>query len=169
MSKKASKKDEPKKAIAENRKARHDYLIEDTVEAGIQLLGSEVKSMRMQGGVSLVESHAGLKQIGVSDAGVIQKALYLFNANVPEYKMSNRFNHEARRPRLLLLKKREINKMAAAIQRQGITLVPLKMYFNDKGLVKVLIGLAKGKSKVDKRHSEKERDWNRQKERLLKG
>lgn len=145
--------------IAENRKARHDYTIEDSLEVGIMLLGSEVKSIRMQGGVSLMESHAGEKQ----------GDLYLFNANVPEYKMSNQFNHAPRRPRKLLLKKREINKLVAAVKRQGVTLVPLKMYFNDRGLVKVLLGIATGKKKVDKRQAEKQKDWNRQKERVLKG
>ena len=145
--------------IAENRKARHDYTIEDSLEAGIMLLGSEVKSIRMQGGVSLMESHAGEKQGDI----------YLFNANIPEYKMSNQFNHEPRRPRKLLMKKKEITKLAAAVKRQGIALIPLKMYFNDRGLVKLLLGIATGKKKADKRESDKQRDWNRQKERLLKG
>ena len=145
--------------IAENRKARHDYTIEDSLEAGIMLLGSEVKSIRMQGGVSLMESHAGEKQGDI----------YLFNANIPEYKMSNQFNHEPRRPRKLLLKKREITKLAAAVKRQGIALIPLKMYFNDRGLVKLLLGIATGKKKADKREAEKQRDWNRQKDRLMKG
>lgn len=144
--------------IAENRKARHDYTIEDSLEAGIMLLGSEVKSIRMQGGVSLIESHAGEKQ----------GDLYLFNANIPEYKMSNQFNHEPRRPRKLLLKKKEINKLSAAVKRQGITLIPLKMYFNKRGLVKLLIGIASGKKKADKREADKQRDWQRQKERILK-
>ena len=145
--------------IAENRKARHDYTIEDSLEAGIMLLGSEVKSIRMQGGVSLMESHAGEKQGDI----------YLFNANIPEYKMSNQFNHEPRRPRKLLMKKKEITKLAAAVKRQGIALIPLKMYFNDRGLVKLLLGIATGKKKADKRESDKQRDWNRQKERLMKG
>lgn len=144
--------------IAENRKARHDYTIEDSLEAGIMLLGSEVKSIRMQGGVSLMESHAGEKQGDI----------YLFNANIPEYKMSNQFNHEPRRPRKLLLKKREINKLAAAVKRQGIALIPLKMYFNERGLVKLLLGIATGKKKADKREADKQRDWSRQKDRLLK-
>jgi SsrA-binding protein len=144
--------------IAENRKARHDYTIEDSLEAGIMLLGSEVKSIRMQGGVSLMESHAGEKQ----------GDLYLFNANIPEYKMSNQFNHEPRRPRKLLLKKKELNKLTAAVKRQGIALIPLKMYFNKRGIVKLLIGIASGKKKADKRESDKQRDWQRQKERILK-
>ena len=144
--------------IAENRKARHDYTIEDSLEAGIMLLGSEVKSIRMQGGVSLVESHAGEKQ----------GDLYLFNANIPEYKMSNQFNHEPRRPRKLLLKKKELNKLSAAVKRQGIALIPLKIYFNKRGLVKLLLGIASGKKKADKREADKQRDWQRQKERILK-
>jgi len=144
--------------IAENRKARHDYTIEDSLEAGIMLLGSEVKSIRMQGGVSLVESHAGEKQ----------GDLYLFNANIPEYKMSNQFNHEPRRPRKLLLKKKELNKLSAAVKRQGIALIPLKMFFNKRGLVKLLLGIASGKKKADKREADKQRDWQRQKERILK-
>lgn len=153
-----TKKSDNNKLLAENRKARHDYHIEETLEAGIMLLGSEVKSLRMQGGASITESHAGEKQA----------TLFLFNANIPEYKMSNQFNHEPRRPRQLLIKQREFNRISAAIKRQGITLVPLKLYFNDRGLVKVLIGLAKGKKKADKRETEKQRDWSRQKERLLK-
>ena len=157
MAKKDQKTDN-NKLLAENSKASHDYFIEDTLEAGIMLEGSEVKSLRMQGGASIAESHAGEKQ----------GTLYLFNANIPEYKMSNQFNHEPRRPRQLLIKKREFNKVSAAISRQGITLVPLKLYFNERGLVKVLIGLAKGKKKVDKRETEKNRDWSRQKERLMK-
>ena len=159
MAKGSKKKDKDVKPVAENRKARFDYHIEDTLEAGIMLVGSEVKSIRMQGGCSIAESHAGEKN----------GTIYLFNANIPEYKMSNQFNHEPKRPRELLLKRREITKLHASIKRQGITLVPLKMYFNDRGLLKVLIGLAKGKNKADKRETEKKRDWSRQKERLLRG
>ena len=157
------KKENNNKLLAENRKARYDYHIEDTIEAGIILEGSEVKSLRMQGGASIAESHAGVKRS--SDH---HDTLYLFNANIPEYKMSNQFNHEPRRPRPLLIKKREFNRLSAAIKRQGITLVPLKLYFNEKGLVKLLIGLAKGKKQADKRETEKQRDWSRQKNRLLK-
>lgn len=153
-----AKKKKSEGYIAENRKARHDYTIEDSLEAGIMLLGSEVKSIRMQGGVSLMESHAGEKQGDI----------YLFNANIPEYKMSNQFNHEPRRPRKLLLKKKEITKLSAAVKRQGIALIPLKMYFNKRGLVKLLLGIATGKKKADKRESDKQRDWKRQKERILK-
>lgn len=144
--------------IAENRKARHDYEIEETLEAGIMLEGSEVKSIRLQGGVSLVESHAAEKQ----------GAIYLFNANIPEYKMANQFNHEPKRPRKLLLKNREIQKLISQIKRAGITLVPLKMYFNNRGYAKLLLGIARGKKKADKREAEKSRDWQRQKERILK-
>src|SRR5690606_25324649 len=106
----------------------------------------------------LVESHAGEKQ----------GDLYLFNANIPEYKMSNQFNHEPRRPRKLLLKKKELDKLSAAVKRQGIALTPLKMYFNKRGLVKLLLGIASGKKKADKREADKQRDWQRQKERILK-
>ena len=105
-----------------------------------------------------MESHAGEKQGDI----------YLFNANIPEYKMSNQFNHEPRRPRKLLLKKREITRLSAAVKRQGIALIPLKMYFNDRGLVKLLLGIATGKKKVDKRAADKQKDWKRQKERMLK-
>lgn len=144
--------------IAENRRARFDYSIEDTLEAGIMLEGSEVKSIRLQGGVSLSESHAGLKQ----------ETIYLFNVNIPEYKMSNQFNHEPKRPRKLLLKRKEINRLSNQVSRAGVTLVPLKMYFNDRGYAKLLLGIAKGKKKADKRQDEKDRDWQRQKESLMK-
>ena len=145
--------------IAENRKARHEYIIENSIEAGIALVGSEVKSIRVHSGVSLVESHAGLKN---SDE------IFLFNTNIPEYKMANNFNHDPKRPRRLLLRKREINKIINLLKKQGITLVPLKMYFNSKGIVKLLLGIAKGKKKADKREAEKQKDWNRKKEQIMK-
>ena len=144
--------------IAQNRKARYEYAIEETIEAGIALLGSEVKSMRSGGGISIVESHAGEKH----------GEIYLFNTNIPEYKHANQFNHEPKRPRKLLLKKREISKIIGATKQKGVTLVPLKMYFNERGLVKVLLGLGKGKKQSDKRDTEKQRDWQRQKERIMK-
>lgn len=144
--------------IAENRKARHLYFIEDTLEAGLVLLGTEVKSIRLQGGVSLMEAHAAEKE----------GEIYLFNANIPEYKMATFFNHEAKRPRKLLLNRRELNKLIGAIKRQGITVIPLKMYFNNRGIIKILLGIAKGKKQADKRATEKQRDWQRQKERLMK-
>ena len=143
--------------IAENRRARFDYQIEDTIEVGIILVGSEVKSLRL-GHVSIAESHASKKQ------GVI----YLFNATINEYKGSNQFNHDPKRPRQLLLHKREASRLIASIMRKGITLVPLSIYFTEKGHVKVKLGIAKGKNMADKRQSLKERDWGREKERTLK-
>lgn len=143
--------------IAENRRARFDYFIEDTLEAGLILQGSEVKSLRL-GRANIAESHAAEKQ----------GKIYLFNANIDVYKGANQFNHEPRRPRLLLLKAREINKLISSIQRQGMTLVPLTLYFNKQGYVKIKLGLAKGKKKADKRETIKERDWQRSKERALK-
>lgn len=145
------------KIIAENRKARFSYTIEDTVEAGIVLVGSEVKSLR-SGKTSIVESHASEKQ----------GELFLFNANIAEYTAANRFNHEPKRPRKLLLKKRELHKLLGAIQRKGITVVPLRMYFNHRGLVKVTLGIAKGKREYEKRETKKKRDWEREKSRVLK-
>jgi SsrA-binding protein len=142
--------------IAQNRKARHDYLIEDTIEAGLILAGSEVKSLR-KGGVSINEAYAAER------AG----ELYLMNANIPEYAAA-RINHEPRRPRKLLLHKKELNRLAGAVTRDGMTLVPLGLYFNERGIAKVAIGLAKGKRKSDKRAAEKERDWQRQKGRILR-
>ncbi len=143
--------------IAENRRARYDYFIEETLEAGLVLEGSEVKSLR-HGRASIVEAHAAEKQ----------GKLYLFNVNIEEYKGANQFNHDPKRPRLLLLKSREIRKLISGIQRQGVTIVPLSLYFNKQGYIKVKLGLAKGKKKADKRETIKERDWQRQKARSLK-
>lgn len=143
---------------ADNRRARFDYEIIDTVEAGLVLTGTEIKSLR-----------AGKATIGESHAAAMGDELWLFNAYIPEYLQANRFNHETRRPRKLLLHRREINKLTGAIQRQGYTLVPLKIYFNDKGRAKIEIGLGRGKKLHDKRESEKERDWNRDKARLMRG
>lgn len=142
--------------IAQNRKARHDYLIEETIEAGLMLAGSEVKSLR-KGGASINEAYAAERE----------GDLYLMNANIPEYAAA-RVNHEPRRPRKLLLKQREIKKLLGAIQRQGMTLIPLSIYFNDRGIAKMQLGLAHGKRKVDKREAEKERDWKRDQARLLR-
>jgi len=151
------KKDDTAKLIAENRKARFSYSIGDTLEAGIVLTGSEVKSLR--GGKSTIaESYAHAKD----------GELWLVNAYIPEYLQASRFNHEPRRPRKLLVHKREAGRLAAAIQREGMTLVPLKMYFNEKGRAKLLLGLAKGKKLHDKRETEKQRDWARDKARLLR-
>jgi SsrA-binding protein len=141
--------------IAENRKARHEYEIEERVEAGLILRGSEVKSLR-NGRVSIAESYAG------EDQG----RLVLFNANIPVYEPA-RVNHDPKRPRELLVKIRERNRMLGLIRRQGMTLVPLVMYFNDRGVAKILIGMAKGRRKQDKRQADKDRTWSRDKARLL--
>ncbi|MBF0561499.1 MAG: SsrA-binding protein SmpB [Alphaproteobacteria bacterium] len=143
--------------VAENRRARHDYFIEDTVEAGIMLVGSEVKSLR-HGRATIVECYAGPKD----------GELYLFNAYIPEYQGGTFFTHETRRPRKLLLKRREVAKLLAAVGREGMTLVPLSIYFNDRGIAKVKIGLAKGKKNYDKRDADKKRDWDREKSRLMR-
>ena len=142
--------------IAQNRKARHDYLIEETIEAGLMLAGSEVKSLR-KGGASINEAYAAERE----------GDLYLMNANIPEYAAA-RVNHEPRRARKLLLHKKELNRLTGAVTREGMTVVPLGLYFNDRGIAKVALGLAKGKRKVDKRASEKERDWERQKGRIMR-
>ena len=142
--------------IAQNRKARHDYLIEDTLEAGLMLAGSEVKALR-KGGASINEAYA-------AERG---GELFLMNANIPIYAAA-RVNHEPRRARKLLLHKKELNKLAGAVTRDGMTLVPLGLYFNDRGIAKVALGLAKGKRKADKRAAEKERDWQRQKGRIMR-
>lgn len=152
------KRDDAKKYIAENRKARHNYFIEDRIEAGIILKGSEVKALR-----------GGQTNIGDSYAGANQGAgLWLYNAYIPEYREANRENHEPRRPRQLLLHKREIARLHQEVTRGGMTLVPLAMYFNDRGKAKIELGLAKGKKLHDKRESEKERDWAREKSRVMK-
>lgn len=153
----APKKQPPGKMVAENRKARHSYDILDTFEAGIVLSGSEVKSLR-KGHSNIAESYA-------SDEG---GEMYLINAYVPGYTEANRFNHEERRPRKLLLHKREIAKLIIAVRREGMTVVPLKLYFNEQGRAKVELALARGRKLHDKREAEKARDWNRQKSRLLR-
>jgi len=145
------------KTVAENRKARHNFLIEENFEAGLVLHGTEVKSLR-QGQANIAESYASV------EGG----ELWLINGYIPDYAHGNRNNHETRRPRKLLLHKREMARLSAAIQRQGMTLVPLKLYFNEKGRVKLDIGLARGKKLHDKRASEKDRDWKRQKARLMR-
>jgi SsrA-binding protein len=142
--------------IAQNRKARHDYLIEETLEAGLVLAGSEVKVLR-QGGVSINEAYAAERE----------GALYLMNANIPEYPAA-RVNHEPRRARKLLLHKKEMSRLLGAITREGMTIVPLGLYFNERGRAKIAIGLAKGKRKADKRAAEKERAWKRDKARILR-
>jgi SsrA-binding protein len=142
--------------VALNRRARHVYFIEETLEAGMMLTGTEVKVLRM-GLASIAESYA-------VDRG---NAIYLVNANFPEYAAA-RVNHEPRRQRMLLLHRREINKVLGAIKREGITVVPLAIYFNDRGRAKIELGLAKGKRKADKREADKQRDWQRDKARIMR-
>jgi SsrA-binding protein len=153
----ADKKESNSKLVAENRRARFDYLLEDVIEAGIQLLGSEVKSLRV-GRINIAESYASPERGGI----------YLINANIPEYPGANRFNHEPKRPRKLLLKRREIAKLMQGVEREGRTIVPLRLYFNDRGIAKIAIALAKGKKSHDKREATKDRDWKRDQSRLLR-
>jgi SsrA-binding protein len=145
------------KIAAENRKARFNYSIIDTLEAGLVLTGTEVKALR-EGKATIAESYA------TEEGG----ELWLINSYVPEYLQANRFNHEPKRRRKLLVSKKQLNRLAAAVQRDGMTLVPLKLYFNERGRAKLELALAKGKNAPDKREAEKERDWNRQKARLMK-
>ena len=146
-----------RKVVAENRKARFNYEIVDTFEAGLVLKGTEVKSLR-EGKANIAESYA-------SDE---DGEMWLINSYLPEYLQANRFNHEPRRRRKLLLSKREINRLRVAISREGMTLIPLKVYFNDQGRAKMELALGKGKKLHDKRETEKQRDWNREKSRLMK-
>ena len=146
-----------KKVVAENRRARFEYDIDTVYEAGIALTGTEVKSLRFGEG-SIAESYAEVKGSEV----------WLVNANVPEFSHGNRYNHEAKRPRKLLLHEREINKMHGAVARQGMTLVPLMIYFNSKGRAKIELALAKGKQNHDKRDSVKEQDWKREQGRIMR-
>lgn len=150
-------KDSGRKVVAENRKARRNYEIEETFEAGIALQGSEVKSLR-GGKANIAEAYAS------EDGG----ELYLLNANIPTYKQAGRFNHEPRRQRKLLLHQREIDKLIGAVQREGMTIVPLKLYFNDRGIAKLEVAIARGKKLHDKRETEKKRDWQRQKARVMR-
>jgi SsrA-binding protein len=143
--------------VAQNRRAHHDYLIEDTLEAGVVLQGTEVKVLR-QGQASIAEAYAD------ANGG----ELYLVNANIPEYSASAHFNHQPRRPRKLLLHRKQMNRLLGAIRRDGITVVPLSIYFNDRGRAKVELGLARGKRKADKRQAEKQRDWQRSRARILR-
>ena len=148
---------EERRSVAQNRKARHDYFIEDTLEAGMQLLGSEVKSLR-GGRASIAEAFAAEKD----------GDLYLLNAHIPEYESANRFNHAPRRPRKLLLHKKESERLKGRINREGMTIVPLAIYFNARGIAKCQLGVAKGKHKSDKRQTIKERDWQREQARVLR-
>jgi SsrA-binding protein len=146
------------KLIADNRRARFDYFLENNVEAGIALTGTEVKSLR-QGRANIAESYVSIEN---------GNELALINADIPIYTQANRFNHEPRRIRKLLLHRREIDRLMASVQREGLTIVPTRMFFNDKGLVKIEIALAKGKKIHDKRETEAKRDWQRDKARLLR-
>ncbi|MGH7114983.1 MAG: SsrA-binding protein SmpB, partial [Stellaceae bacterium] len=140
--------------VAQNRRARHDYVIEDTLEAGLVLHGTEVKVLR-KGQASIAEAYA-------SESG---GELFLVNANIPEYAASAHFNHEPRRPRKLLLHRKEVSRLLGAIRREGVTVVPLSIYFNERGRAKIALGLARGKRKADKRQAEKARDWQRSRAR----
>ena len=145
------------RVVADNRKARFNYFIDETLEVGVALTGTELKSLRQ-----------GKATIGESYAGPSGEELLLFNADIPEYLQANRFNHERRRPRKLLLHKRQINRLIGAVQREGLTIVPMKLYFNEKGRAKIELALARGKTLGDKRETEKKRDWQREKGRLLR-
>ena len=153
----AAKPERRFKVVADNRKARFNYQIGETFEAGIALTGSEVKSLR-----------AGKATIAESYADARDGEIWLVNANIPEYQQAGHFNHAPKRPRKLLLHQRQINRLAGAVHREGMTIVPLKLYFNEKGRAKLQIGIAKGKKLTDKRETAKKRDWDRQKARLLR-
>jgi len=145
------------KVIAENRRARFDYFLEDNLEAGIQLLGTEIKALR-DGRANIAESYAAVEG----------REIVLINADIPPYKQANRFNHEPRRPRKLLLHRKQIDRLIGAVQRDGQTIIPLKLYLNDAGKAKLEIALAKGKKLHDKREASAERDWQRDKARLMR-
>jgi SsrA-binding protein len=144
--------------IANNKRARYDYFITEEFESGIILTGSEVKAIRL-GRSSINEAHAGCDSAYPDE-------LFLFNMNINEYAEASHFSHAPKRPRKLLLRRRQINKMLGAVRKKGMTIVPISLFFNKKGLVKVSLGLAKGKNTVDKREVIKEREWNRTKARL---
>ncbi len=148
--------EQARKVAATNRRARHDYSIESTLEAGLVLLGTEVKSLRA-GGATIADAHAAARD----------GELWLIDAHIPEYKSGNRFNHEPRRPRKLLVAKRELEKLSGKVTREGMTLVPLQLYFNPRGIAKIELGLAKGRKKADKREAIATRDWKRDQARLL--
>ncbi|HRF09788.1 MAG TPA: SsrA-binding protein SmpB [Xanthobacteraceae bacterium] len=153
-----AKKAEPKlKIAADNRKARFNYAIGETFEAGIVLTGTEIKSLR-NGKATIAESYADAKD----------GEIWLVNSNIPEYLQANRNNHAPKRPRKLLLHKRQINKLVGAVEKEGMTIVPLKIYFNERGRAKAEIALAKGKKLHDKRDTEKKRDWQRERGRVLR-
>ena len=153
----ATKPDRKLKVVADNRRARFNYEIGETFEAGIALTGTEVKALR-QGRATIAESYAD------SRGG----ELWLVNANIPEYQQGGRFNHAPKRPRKLLLHKRQIDKLSGAVDREGMTIVPLKLYFNEKGRAKLEIAVARGKKLHDKRETDKKRSWDRERARLLR-
>jgi SsrA-binding protein len=153
-----SKPERPRKIAADNRRARYNYQIGEIFEAGLMLTGTEVKSLRT-GKATIVESYASVDRAG---------EVFLVNANIPEYLQANRFNHQPKRPRKLLLRSREIAKLAQGTERHGMTIVPLKIYFTEKGRAKIEIALARGKQLHDKRETERARDWNREKGRLFR-
>ncbi len=153
----AAKIDRKSRIVADNRKARYNYEIGETIEAGIALTGTEVKSLR-QGKASIGESYADARQ----------GEIWLLNANIPEYLQGGRFNHPPRRPRKLLLHRRQIDRLSGAVERRGMTLVPLKLYFNEKGRAKIELAVARGKKMHDKRETERKRSWERERGRLLR-
>lgn len=154
----SAKKDDGRKLVAENRKARFEYFITDTYEAGLVLTGTEVKSLR-RGQANIAESYASAEDGG----------LWLVNSYIPEYQGAGRFfQHEPRRRRKLLLSKKEVHKIAIAVERQGMTMIPLELYFNVRGLAKLKLALAQGKKLHDKRETEKKRDWDREKSRIMR-
>jgi len=153
----AKNESDNRKLIAENRRARFDYFIEDTLEAGLALVGTEVKSLR-----------AGRANIAESYANTERGELWLINATIPEYPPAGQFNHEPRRRRKLLVRGRELKRLMGAVEREGRTLVPLRLYFNERGIAKLELALAKGKKTHDKREATKDRDWKRQQGRLLR-
>ena len=157
MARPQHKQFDKQKSVAENRRARFDYHIEDTFEAGIALTGTEVKSLRFGEG-SIAESYAEIRD----------GECWLVNSNIPEFSHGNRYNHEPKRPRKLLLHQREIERLQGAVERKGMTLVPLSIYFNSKGRAKVELALAKGKQVADKRQTIKDRDWKRQQARIMR-
>jgi SsrA-binding protein len=153
----AAKDEKKPRVVADNRKARFNYFIDETFEAGVSLTGTEVKSLR-QGKATIAEAYADARD----------GEIWLINSNKQEYLQANRFNHAPKRPRKLLLHKRQIEKLVGAVEREGMTLVPLKLYFNDRGRAKVELALARGKKLFDKRATEKKRSWDRERGRLLR-
>ena len=149
--------EQKRKVVSDNRRARYHYEIGEVFEAGLMLTGTEVKSLRT-GKATIAESYASAEK----------GEIFLINATIPEFAQGNRFNHEPKRPRKLLLKAREIAKLAQGVEREGMTIVPLKIYFNERGFAKMEIAMARGKKLHDKRETEKLRDWDREKSRLLR-